>query len=125
MDIKNKETENSKIESSPTERKAVLGTLPPGLWAGILVVYVSLFCSIGYVAFLAEEWNPAIDYVQMPAEINDDETKALILSELKNDAEIYKKRRELAAQSFNVVLGALLGFLSASSTSVFGRNKST
>ncbi|WP_157726413.1 hypothetical protein [Imhoffiella purpurea] len=95
------------------------------VWSGILIVYLALFCSTGYVAFFAEEWNPAVNYGEIPAKTKDPETKALILEELKRDSEIYKKRRELAAQSFNVVLGALLGFLSASATSVFGRKEKT
>ena len=35
------------------------------------------------------------------------------------------KKRELAGQSFNVVLGAILGFLSASATTYFGIRKTS
>lgn len=101
---------------SPAESKGSI------LWTMILLVYVALFCATGYVAFFKYEDNPAINI--SPEWINrfeDPETRNRILETLKEDSATFAKKRELATQSFNVVLGALLGFLSASAVSVAGK----
>ena len=88
------------------------------LWALILFVYVALFGATGYVAFFKYEDNPAVNI--SPEWINrfdDPETRKRMLDTLKEDSVTFSKKRELATQSFNVVLGALLGFLSASAVS--------
>lgn len=91
------------------------GILP---WVMILSVYIALFCATGYVAFFKYEENPAVNIT--PEWINrfeDPEMRKRMLDSLKDDSAVYAKKRELATQSFNVVLGALLGFLSASAVS--------
>ena len=88
------------------------------LWALILLVYLALFCATGYIAFFKYEDNPAVNI--RPEWINrfeDPETRKRMLDALKDDGVVYAKKRDLATQSFNVVLGALLGFLSASAVS--------
>ena len=96
------------------------------LWAGILVVYMFLFLGTGYVAFLSREYNPALDIkADYISELKDNTTRLFIIDTLKQEAQSYQKKRELASQSFNVVLGALLGFLSASAVSVFGRRSTS
>lgn len=96
------------------------------VWGGILLVYLILFVATGYVAFFVKEYNPAIDLKpSVYADIEDPETKALIIDTLKQEADTHQKKRELASQSFNVVLGALLGFLSASAASGLKRRDNT
>ena len=46
-----------------------------------------------------------------------------LLAALKQESEAFKARRDLAGQSFNVVLGAVLGFLSASAAQIVVRRK--
>lgn len=95
-----------------------------GVWTAILSVYLLLFLATGYVAFFVKEYNPAIDLKpEVYMDIKDPETKTLFISTLKQEAETFQKKRELASQSFNVVLGALLGFLSASAVSKFTKGK--
>jgi cytochrome c biogenesis protein CcdA len=106
----------------PAETATGERTTPPVIWAGILIVYLLLFVSTGYVAFFVREYNPAI--IVEPSvymSIKDAEHKSLFINTLKQEAETFQKKRELASQSFNVVLGALLGFLSASAVSGFRR----
>jgi hypothetical protein len=88
------------------------------LWTLILLVYVALFCATGYVAFFKYEDNPAVNISpEWIMRFDDPETRKRMLDTLKEDSATFAKKRELATQSFNVVLGALLGFLSASAVS--------
>lgn len=86
------------------------------LWWGILSVYLLLFVVTGYLAFGLRDVNPALSQGtdQLAAKINDEQTKTLVLATLQQEAADHKKKDDLAAQSFNIVLGSLLGFLSAS-----------
>ncbi|MEW6621172.1 MAG: hypothetical protein AB1422_17875 [bacterium] len=88
------------------------------MWIMILAVYMALFCATGYVAFFKYEENPAINISpKWISQFQDPETRKRMLDTLKDDSAMFAKKRELATQSFNVVLGALLGFLSASAVS--------
>ena len=110
-----KQTDDNGQKLSSAEVRA-----PQVVWAAILSVYLLLFVATGYVAFFVKEYNPAIDLKpEVYMDIKDPETKTLFISTLKQEAETFQKKRELASQSFNVVLGALLGFLSASAVSRF------
>ncbi len=84
------------------------------MWFGLLGVYLMLFLIIGYLAFLMPSPNPGsqryVDIVQM----EDPEARAFLVDSLKMENAEHAKQRGLATQSFNVVLGALLGFLSSS-----------
>ena len=96
------------------------------IWAGILAIYLLLFTATGYVAFFSKEFNPALDLKpEYVASLEDQDTKSFVIDTLKQEAATYQKKRELASQSFNVVMGALLGFLSASAASVFRRRRNT
>lgn len=101
------------------------------LWSITLVVYVLLLCITGFLAFLLEmpknvggggQYNPAhapIEFLDRAAQ--NQETQRFVLETLRADSDSFQKKRNLASQSFNVVLGALLGFLSASATFSFGQ----
>ena len=91
------------------------------LWWGILVVYMVLFISTGFIAFFERDVNPALDITSdnLAANLTDESTKNFVMETLRTEAAEHKKRADLASQSFNVVLGALLGFLSASAARRF------
>lgn len=91
------------------------------LWWGILVVYMLLFLSTGFIAFFERDVNPALDITNdnLAANLTDESTKTFVMETLRTEAAEHKKRADLASQSFNVVLGALLGFLSASAARRF------
>lgn len=86
------------------------------LWWGILAVYLMLFAVTGYIAFFARDDNPALEERtdERVARISDEATKSFVIQTLQSEAADHQKKTDLASQSFNVVLGSLLGFLSAS-----------
>lgn len=92
-------------------------------WFSILFVYLVLFIGTGYIAFFPKDFNPARVQAEEINKFSNEEMKNYVIETLKQETTIYAKRRELAGQSFNVVLGALLGFLSASATTYFGLRK--
>ncbi len=93
------------------------------LWWGILAVYMLLFSSTGYLAFFERDINPALNMNAdvLAAKLNDQATKDFIIETLKDEADEHKKKDGLALQSFNIVLGSLLGFLAASAVSRVSR----
>ncbi len=88
-------------------------------WWAILAVYLMLFAVTGYLAFFAPDENPALapGMERQVMAITDDATRTFMLDALRAEEADHNKLRDLALQSFNVVLGALLGFLSASAAS--------
>lgn len=79
---------------------------------------MALFFATGYIAFFKYEDDPAVNIRQeWINRLDDTETRKHLMETLKEDSGVYAKKRESATQSFNVVLGALLGFLSASAVS--------
>jgi hypothetical protein len=95
------------------------------LWWAILIVYLLLFLSTGFLAFLRRDANPILqqNVGGLTQQLNDETTKSFILNTLDDEADEHKKKDSLVLQSFNIVLGSLLGFLSASATmSVPGRD---
>ena len=92
------------------------------LWWAILAVYLALFVGTGYIAFFNRDINPALNRSAdtYAISITDEASKAFIIDVLKDEAAEYKKKEALGQQSFNIVLGSLLGFLSASAVSHIG-----
>jgi hypothetical protein len=88
------------------------------LWWAILTVYLLLFLSTGFLAFIERDTNPVLkqDVGNLTRLLNDETAKSFILNTLDDEADEHKKKDSLVLQSFNVVLGSLLGFLSASAT---------
>lgn len=118
-------TENAAAEVSAAEVSvakdkvaAAKLNLRSSLWWGILLVYLYLFTSTGYLAFIAKDSNPALN-VQLDrmAEVGDEPTRTFFMKVLEDEDAEHDKRADLATQSFHIVLGALLGFLSASAVS--------
>ncbi|MDQ1557743.1 MAG: hypothetical protein QOD32_803 [Pyrinomonadaceae bacterium] len=92
------------------------------LWWAILAVYLALFIGTGYIAFFNRDTNPALNRSAdtYAISITDESSKAFIIDVLKDEAAEHKKKEALGQQSFNIVLGSLLGFLSASAVSHIG-----
>jgi hypothetical protein len=89
------------------------------LWWAILAVYLALFIGTGYIAFFNRDVNPALNRSadSYAISVTDESAKAFIIDVLKDEAAEHKKKEALGQQSFNIVLGSLLGFLSASAVS--------
>jgi len=89
------------------------------LWWAILFVYLALFAGTAYIAFFNRDVNPALNRSAdtYAISITDEASKAFIIDVLKDEAAEHKKKEALGQQSFNIVLGSLLGFLSASAVS--------
>jgi hypothetical protein len=89
------------------------------LWWAILAVYLLLFASTGYLAFLRRDVNPVLRDGSggLAQQIPDEETRTFVMNALQDEATEHEKKDSLVLQSFNVVLGSLLGFLSASAAS--------
>jgi hypothetical protein len=92
------------------------------LWWAILAVYLALFIGTAYIAFFNRDINPALNRSAdtYAISITDEASKAFIIDVLKDEAAEHKKKEALGQQSFNIVLGSLLGFLSASAVSHIG-----
>ena len=96
------------------------------LWWAILAVYLALFIGTAYIAFFNRDVNPALNRAAdtYAISITDEASKAFIIDVLKDEAAEHKKKEALGQQSFNIVLGSLLGFLSASAVSHIGAGSS-
>lgn len=117
------QSNNNEVSEKPDmiDRRNVLESR---VWIGILITYLALFCATGYIAFIGDQYNPALSWSQAVTKaLSDENKKAFVIDALKQEGESFKKQRELASQSFNVVLGAILGFLSASAASAFRRRQ--
>lgn len=93
---------------------------------GILLTYLFLLTSTGYLTFLR---FPGMDILPTPPMIaalaHDPELKADLLDDVKNARQRASELIKLSAHSFDVILGALLGFLSAvaASTGLTGKSQ--
>jgi len=89
-------------------------------WWLLLASYLVVFVGTGYIAFIAKD--PDIPLMQKVAAMTDRmpdaETKAALINIYKQEEAEHETKAEMAAQAFNVVLGSLVGFLSASAVKV-------
>ncbi len=83
-------------------------------WIIILSAYALLLCSMGYIAFYQMSYNPvtAIGPEELDL-LSNENSKELIEQALREEGKAFQMKRDLAIQSFNIILGAVLGFLSA------------
>lgn len=127
------ETElNEKHQDEAAEERSV-GYKAMTMWTLVLLIYVFLLASIGYIAFWDQDFNKAENtvgsyvgilsgYQQEEAQggnLSTEDTALIIQEMMKKGADSAGDLQELASQSFNIVLGAILAFLSASATMVF------
>jgi predicted PurR-regulated permease PerM len=105
------------------------------MWWAIMAVYFVIFCIIGYVAFMPMAFNDPDNTVKKYLDILQEyqsktkteaktaeevDTLKLAMEELMKKAEESAGDiQQLASQSFNIVLGAFLAFLSATATMLF------
>lgn len=101
------------------------------IWFVVLSVYLIIFGYIGYIAFWPMAFNDPKQTVGKYFEIVDEYGREFKDVESVNYfestiAELVKKAeaeaddmQQLASQSFNIVLGAFLAFLSATVTTIF------
>ena len=120
------------VIKSPEKSQAI------AMWMTVLFVYMSLLIAIGYIAFWEQDFNHPENtvgsYMAILTEFRQEIDKtdpvsgeqfSLIVQEMmKQEADAAGDLQELATQSFNIVLGAVLAFLSASVT-MFFQQKST
>ncbi|NQZ20778.1 MAG: hypothetical protein HRT53_01880 [Colwellia sp.] len=120
------------VIKSPEKSQAI------AMWMTVLFVYMSLLIAIGYIAFWEQDFNypenTVGSYMAILTEFRQEIDKtdpvsgeqfSLIVQEMmKQEADAAGDLQELATQSFNIVLGAVLAFLSASVT-MFFQQKST
>ena len=90
-------------------------------WLVILGVYMVMLTGIGFLAFSKQYFNNANDvvgqFLELKQKFNLDEKQSTVLNELmEKSADSSSGLQELATQSFHIILGAMLGFLSASAT---------
>ncbi len=115
------------------------------MWVILIVMYVFLFTAIVYIAFWEQDFNDPdkflVKYETLREKhfqviksvyddldnINEDEEFNTFINNYMNAAnDSAGDLQELATQSFNIVLGAFLAFLSATTTMVFqGKGKSS
>jgi uncharacterized transporter YbjL len=85
-------------------------------WWVLLTAYLILFLVTGYIAFIAKD--PDIPLMQrvntVTAGMTDAPTKAAMMDIYKQEENEHETKAEMAAQAFHIVLGSILGFLSAS-----------
>lgn len=86
----------------------------PRLWAGLLIAYLALFVITGGLAFFSPDRGGGAGLGAQLSRIQDADLRATMLQMAQDEEAEHQKRAGLASHSFNVVLGALLGFLSAS-----------
>lgn len=106
------------------------------VWMIVLSVYITIFWYIGYIAFWPMAFNDPEQTVEKYFEIVEKYDHKFRTSE---DAQHYRNTmteliesaeqeagdmQQLASQSFNIVLGAFLAFLSATVTTIFQANSS-
>ena len=119
--LQNPEPDNAITEAKVPEMNV---STRSRLWWAILFVYLALFAGTAYIAFFNRDVNPALNRSAdtYAISITDEASKAFIIDVLKDEAAEHKKKEALGQQSFNIVLGSLLGFLSASAVSHIGAN---
>lgn len=111
------------------------------LWVMIMMMYIFIFCGIGYIAFWEQDFNNPDKFLmkyellrekhfdslkktygQLDSTNGDYEFNEHINDYMKNADDSAGDLQELASQSFNIVLGALLAFLSATTSIIFQGN---
>ncbi len=88
--------------------------------------YFLLLGASGWATFVKEDYIASADpdhLVAISRAKLTDEEKSAAKAALEQLTVNNQKRQELAFQSFNVILGAALGFLSALAASQFGRRE--
>lgn len=126
--------DSEEVKASKLEEKSNFGVVK--IWAFVMLVYILIFGYIGYIAFWPMSFNDPEQNIEkyfsiiqkysdvMSDNQNEDVLKTTINDLVKKAEESANDIQQLASQSFNIVLGAFLAFLSATVTTIFqGRRK--
>ncbi|NQZ11230.1 MAG: hypothetical protein HRT35_29105 [Algicola sp.] len=128
------ETEVDETHQEEAQPGQTNGIREMTMWIMVLSIYIFLLSSIGYIAFWDQDFNKAENTVgsyvkiltafeqkeqQTGQQLSAGDTGMIIQEMMKKGADSAGDLQELASQSFNIVLGAILAFLSASATMVF------
>jgi hypothetical protein len=84
------------------------------IWYTVLSTYIVLFLITGYITFVTNN-NFATDpanITKITGEYDTEEKFQLVKELLEEDATTYQNENNTGSQSFNVVLGAIVSFLS-------------
>jgi len=126
---------NEEVEKPKAKNKILSNFRNFRIWLTVLAVYMSLFMYIGYIAFWPMSFNDPRETVKKYYEIINDHNNEIasdldkehfrsIITDLVKESESEADdMQQLASQSFNIVLGAFLAFLSATVTTIFQINR--
>lgn len=89
------------------------------IWFGILTIYMVLCTATGYFSFVKADQSPGYERYAEISKLEDKEAQEFLIEVLQKEESEHIERQSLASQSFHIVLGALLGFMSASAASLF------
>ena len=98
------------------------------LFVAILATYIAMLVTTGYLTFVKFPGMPTLPNQSMITDLaGDPEFKADLLEDVKAARQRSGDLIKLAAHSFDVILGALLGFLSAvaATTGLTGKTQTT
>lgn len=104
--------------SQPQKHSKGLAKTPLSLWFGILSIYILLFSTTGYFSFVKKDQSPLYTQYAEISNVKDEDTQKFMFDLMKREEIEHIERQNLASQSFHIVLGALLGFMSASASSL-------
>lgn len=84
-------------------------------WYAILTTYMILFFVTGYINFFSNNYFATTpENIAKITDYYDSPEKMKFVEELlQDDAETYQDENSIASQAFNVVLGSIVSFLSA------------
>ncbi|SHO54736.1 hypothetical protein [Vibrio quintilis] len=99
------------------------------IWLTVVMVYMILVTVVGYIAFYDQDFNNPTNTLNAYVHVLQDQADAgktlpkamneVVVQMMKSEVENDEGLQELATQSFNIILGGLLAFLSASAAMVF------
>ncbi len=96
------------------------------IWYVVLIMYMTLLGSTAYITFFDNNGFASQEKtMQKLAQITTEGQLALFEELHENEVKSMEQINSLATQSFNVVLGAMLGFLSATATILTGKKEET
>lgn len=83
------------------------------LIAYLFSAYLILLFFTGYLTFIYEFYNPGMDQEIFGSiqSVTDPKVKEVLIENLIIETNSYSKTKELAVTSFNMILGAFIGFL--------------
>ena len=96
------------------------------IFLSIAVIYMLVLSATGYLTFIKFPSEPTLPSQTMIDRLSSDpDFKSDLLEDIKTARERKESLIRLSAHSFDVILGALLGFLSAFASARLGLNNNT